>query len=107
MKSGFNKMEIEQIIFETGDQEVLLNANVVKGNLSYRSQLILNFTDLNLLLNKIQCQIGDNEEVSSLFDIEKMYNGNLLYTLDIEKKLDQTILLDSIEFNHEIKQIRA
>jgi hypothetical protein len=107
MKSGFNKMEIEQIIFETGDQEVLLNANVVKGNLSYRSQLILNFTDLNLLLNKIQGQIGDNEEVSSLFDIEKMYNGNLLYTLDIEKKLDQTILLDSIEFNHEIKQIRA
>lgn len=100
-------MEIEQIIFETGDQEVLLNANVVKGNLSYRSQLILNFTDLNLLLNKIQGQIGDNEEVSSLFDIEKMYNGNLLYTLDIEKKLDQTILLDSIEFNHEIKQIRA
>lgn len=107
MRSGFNKMEIEQIIFETGDQEVLLNANVVKGNLSYRSQLILNFTDLNLLLNKIQGQIGDNEEVSSLFDIEKMYNGNLLYTLDIEKKLDQTILLDSIEFNHEIKQIRA
>jgi hypothetical protein len=107
MKSGFNKMEIEQIIFETGDQEVLLNANVVKGNLSYRSQLILNLTDLNLLLNKIQGQIGDNEEVSSLFDIEKMYNGNLLYTLDIEKKLDQTILLDSIEFNHEIKQIRA
>ena len=96
MKSGFNKMEIEKIIFETGDQEVLLNANVVKGNLSYRSQLILNFTDLNLLLNKIQGQIGDNEEVSSLFDIEKMYNGNLLYTLDIEKKLDQTILLDSI-----------
>lgn len=107
MRSGFNKMEIEQIIFETGDQEVLLNANLVKGNLSYRSQLILNFTDLNLLLNKIQGQIGDNEEVSSLFDIEKMYNGNLLYTLDIEKKLDQTILLDSIEFNHEIKQIRA
>ena len=62
---------------------------------------------MNLLLNKIQGQIGDNEEVSSLFDIEKMYNGNLLYTLDIEKKLDQTILLDSIEFNHEIKQIRA
>ena len=107
MKSGFNKMEIEQIIFETGDQEVLLNANVVKGNLSYHSQLILNFTDLNLLLNKIQDHIGDNKEVSSMFDIEKMYNGNLLYTLDIEKKLEQKILLDSIEFNHEIKQIRA
>ena len=107
MKSGFNKMEIEQIIFETGDQEVLINANVVKGNLSYRSQLILNFTDLNLLLNKIQGQIGDNEEVSSLFDIEKMYNGNLLYTLDFEKKLDKKLTIDSIEFNHEVKQIRA
>lgn len=100
-------MEIEQIIFETGDQEVLLNANVVKGNFSYRSQLILNFTDLNLLLNKIQGQIGDNKEVSDLFETEKMYNGNLLYTLNFEKKLAQTIWLDSIEFNHEVKQIRA
>jgi hypothetical protein len=107
MNSGFNKMEIEQIIFETGDQEVLLNANVVKGNLSYRSQLILNFTDLNLLLNKIQNHIGENEEISSLFDIEKMYDGKLLYTLDFEKKFARKILLDSIEFNHEIKQIRA
>ena len=107
MKTGFNKMEIEKIIFETGDSEVLIHANVYQGNLSYNSQLILNFTDLNVILNKIQEQIEEELEVSNLFDVDKMYNGNLLYTLDSSKKLNNKLFLDSIEFNREIKQIRA
>ena len=107
MKTGFNKMEIEKITFETGDAEVLIQANVYKGKLSYNSQLILNFTDLNVILNKIQNQMNDDEEISSFFDVDKMYNGNLLYTLDLEKKLQKKILLESVEFNHQIKQIRA
>jgi len=100
-------MEIERIVFETGDQEVMLTANVVKGNLSYHSQLILNFTDLNGILNRIQNQLDYEIQVSELFDVEKMYDGKLMYTLDISKKLNQTILIDTIEFNHSVKQIRA
>jgi len=107
MNAGFNKMEIERIVFETGDQEVMLTANVVKGNLSYHSQLILNFTDLNGILNRIQNQLDYEIQVSELFDVEKMYDGKLMYTLDISKKLNQTILIDTIEFNHSVKQIRA
>ena len=99
MKTGFNKMEIEKIIFETGDSEVLIHANVYQGNLSYNSQLILNFTDLNVILNKIQEQIDEELEVSNLFDVDKMYNGNLLYTLDSSKKLNKKLFLDSIESN--------
>ena len=107
MNAGFNKMEIERIVFETGDQEVMLTANVVKGNLSYHSQLILNFTDLNGILNRIQNQLDYEIQVSELFDVEKMYDGKLMYTLDISKKLNQTLLIDTIEFNHSVKQIRA
>jgi len=107
MNAGFNKMEIERIVFETGDQEVMLTANVVKGNLSYHSQLILNFTDLNGILNRIQNQLDYEIQVSELFDVEKMYDGKLMYTLDISKKLNQTLLIDTIEFNQSVKQIRA
>jgi len=107
MKTGFNKMEIDKIIFETGDSEVLIHADIFQGNLSYTTQLILNFTDLNVILNKIQEQIDEDIDISNLFDIDKMYNGNLLYTLDSSKKLNKKLTIDSIEFNHDVKQIRA
>ena len=34
-----------------------------------------------------------------------MYNGNLLYTLDLEKKITYPISLGTIEFNNNVRQI--
>lgn len=107
MKAKFDKMEVQQIMFETGDSEVLVNANVQQGNLSYHTQLVLNFSDLNVLINKIQQSICNESDISSMFESEKMYNGNLMYTLDMNKTFNSKILLESMEFEHSIKQIRA
>lgn len=107
MKATFDKLEIQKIIFETGDSDVLVNANITQGSLSYKTQLVVSYTDLNILINKIQKTIQDDLDISSMFESEKMYNGNLLYTLDIEKKFNSIIELNSFSFDHNIRQIRA
>ncbi len=100
-------MEISKIVFETGDTDVFVNANIQQGKLSYETQLIVGFSDLNYLINKMQQKLNNDSDVSALFESEKMYNGNLLYTLDVDKKIHDSIILDLISFDHSIKQIRA
>lgn len=107
MKAVFDKINIHKITFETGDSDVCVNTTIQQGNLSYDSELVISFSDLNILINKMQKQIGDQIDVSSLFESDKMYNGNLLYNLDVEKKLNTPILLESMVFTHSIRQIRA
>ena len=36
-----------------------------------------------------------------------MYNGNLLYTLEREKKIADSILIEKLSFNNPVRQIRA
>jgi hypothetical protein len=107
MSIKFDNISVNKIVFETGNEDVSVNANVQKGNLNYDSELVISFSDLNLLINKIQKNVSENTDVSSLFESEKMYNGNLLYTLDLEKKITYPISLGVIEFNNNVRQIRA
>jgi len=107
MSIKFDNISVNKIVFETGNEDVSVNANVQKGNLTYDSELVISFSDLNLLINKIQKNVSENTDVSSLFESEKMYNGNLLYTLDLEKKITYPISLGVIEFNNNVRQIRA
>ena len=107
MKMKFDNISVNKIVFETGNEDVSVSANVLKGNLSYESELVISFSDLNLLINKIQKNVSENTDISSLFESEKMYNGNLLYTLDLEKKISYQISLGTIEFNNNVRQIRA
>ena len=107
MNAIFDKMEIKNITFETGDADVLVNTLIQQGNLSYETQLVIGFSDLNILINKMQQTLNNDIDVSSLFETEKMYNGNLMYSLDVEKRISAPIRLESMEFNHSVRQIRA
>ncbi len=107
MKAIFDQIEIKQIVFETGDTDVFVNTTIQQGQLSYETELIIGFSDLNYLINKMQKKLNQDIDISSLFESEKMYNGNLLYTLDIDKKLPNSIILESISFDNRVKQIRA
>lgn len=106
MKNAFDNMEIQKITFETQDTDVLVYTNITQGNLSYNTQFIVSHTDLNMLINRIQKE-SNEEEITSLFESEKMYDGNLLYTLDFERKLNKTIHLQGFYFNNTPRQIRA
>ena len=68
MNATFDKLEIQKIVFETGDLDVLVMANITQGNLSYNSQLIISHTDLNILINELQKSAQDDLDFSSMFD---------------------------------------
>jgi hypothetical protein len=107
MKAIFSKIEIKNITFETNDCDVSVQAVIHSGNLSYESLLIVSFSDLNLLINKIQKQIREEKDVSSLFTTEKMDNENLFYQLNLTKEFPTPVVLEHLEFPSSPKQIRA
>jgi hypothetical protein len=107
MRTEINKVNLNRIMFETGDNSILLSTTIQKGNLSYASEMIVENSELNKILNQIQKQVDENVEISSLFETEKMYDGNLLYILDLNKKINQIIDIQNLIKLQEIKKIRA
>lgn len=102
----FESLKINRITFESGDQNVYVNAVVKKESLSYPTDLIVNFTDLNILINKLQ-ENNPDSDISSLFEEEKMYDGGSFYQLNSEKYQNNNFQINHLEFANSVKQIRA
>lgn len=102
----FDKVEIQKIEFQTSCNEVSVLCVITKGNLSYTNEIILNFSDLNRLINKIQkiTKIGD---LFSYFKSTKLEDGVDLYYLANQKDKEIEIPLDEMEDFKPLRQIRA
>jgi hypothetical protein len=102
----FDKVEIQKIEFQTSCNEVSVLCVVTKGNLSYRNEFILNFSDLNRLINKIQkiTKIGD---LFSYFKSTKLEDGDDLYYLSNQQNTEIEIPLVEMEDFKPLRQIRA
>ena len=133
MKFGLLKSQIENMLIESYKNEsmknnmfifnelVLKNKNIsrvfylydeLNSNKGLNESVAGEFVNQSVivyenLINKMQQKLNNDSDVSALFESEKMYNGNLLYTLDVDKKIHDSIILDLISFDHSIKQIRA
>lgn len=93
MKTLFKKIRIEKIEFQSNINEVTINCTVQINELSYQNELIINYSQLNKLLGKIQeaTQIFD---ISSFFRETKINEHATYYTLERED-----LELDSYEFD--------
>jgi hypothetical protein len=102
----FDKVEIQKIEFQTSCNEVSVLCVVTKGNLSYTNEIILDFSDLNRLINKIQkiTKIGD---LFSYFKSTKLEDGDDLYYLANQKNEGIEIPLVEMEDFKPLRQIRA
>ena len=102
----FDKVEIQKIEFQTSCNEVSVLCVVTKGNLSYTNEIILNFSDLNRLINKIQkiTKIGD---LFSYFKSTKLEDGDDLYYLANQQNAEIEIPLVEMEDFKPLRQIRA
>ena len=102
----FDKVEIQKIEFQTSCNEVSVMCIITKGNLSYTNEVILNFSDLNRLLNKIQkiTKIGD---LFSYFKSTKLEDGDDLYYLTNQQNTEIEIPLAEMEDFNPLRQIRA
>lgn len=107
MRTNFNTVKLEKLFFEANDSSIQLLTSIYQGNLSYQSEIVIPSCELNKLLNLIQKELGQHTEVNSLIETEKMFDGNLMYHLDLNKNGCNTIeIQDIIELN-KLKQIRA
>lgn len=106
MLKGRKVIEINQVLFETNDQEVLVKGELHKGHLKFATDIIISHSQLNQLMNQIQKQ-NPTADFSNLFKTEKMYDGEVLYsanfTADTTNFVDINLLTDSTH----LRQIRA
>lgn len=99
-------VRIDSILFDNTDTKVLINGETFKEHLSYQSQLLISFTELNQLLNRLQ-QLNPEVCVSELFEEERLDEAFTQHYLNA-RVLNQSM----IELNHclsdtDKKQIRA
>ena len=106
MRTLFDKVEIQKIEFQTSCNEVSVICVVTKGNLSYTNEIILNFSDLNRLINKIQkiTKIGD---LFSYFKSTKLEDGDDLYYLTNQQNTEIELPLAEMDDFKPLRQIRA
>ena len=102
----FDKVEIQKIEFQTSCNEVSVMCIITKGNLIYKNEIILNFSDLNRLINKIQkiTKIGD---LFSYFKSTKLEDGEDLYYLANQQNSEIEIPLFEMDEFKPLRQIRA
>lgn len=106
MNTKSKKFNISRITFETGDNEVVLSGTMFKGLLNYASELIVNFSQLNVILN----QLATN---NAGFDIQKyltkqhMYDEQFLYEINLNQGVNGKVNLAHVDNNEMMRQIRA
>ena len=102
MKALLKKIMIEKIEFRSNVNEVTINCSVKINDLSYDNELVINFSQLNKLVGKIQ-QVTQFIDIYSFFKVTKINDYYSLYTLE-----GQEIELNSNEFEEiiEIEQTK-
>ncbi len=102
----FDKVEIQKIEFQTSCNEVSVMCVVTKGNLRYSNEIILNFSDLNRLINKIQ-KITKIRDLFTYFKSTKLEDGDDLYYLTNQQNSEIELPLLEMEEFKPLRQIRA
>jgi len=106
MISTAQTMDIQRAIFLSTENEVLLQGNVHKGNLSYETDVVISHTQLNRIMSELQ-RNNENSNVNDCLDSKEVKPNEWLYFADFSALAQSQITLDSLVHYEEIKQIRA
>ncbi|MEO9256888.1 MAG: hypothetical protein ABI207_00825 [Crocinitomicaceae bacterium] len=102
----FENVEIKRIQFEEGDNNALLYCVLKQGTSSVETTIVVDFSDLNRLLAKLQDN-NDSFDYSTLFDVFASENENNVYESNPSVIEQYNFTLDEITFHHPVRQIRA
>lgn len=106
MIESTQKIEIKDILFLTENNEITLTGTVNRNFMSYETHMLLDSTQLNLVINQLQ-GINPDCEVSELFRSRYSENGNIVLFLEASELENSTLEVDSFTQNQTILQIRA
>lgn len=97
---------IDRIIFESGDDEVMLKGNIIDGVLTYNSDLIISFSQLNYVINQLSHNNTDFS-IDQHLTSDLMDDNLYLYEANLDGIENANIDLSAISQQNMIKQIRA
>ena len=97
MKTLLKKIMIEKIEFQSNVNEVTIKCTIKVNELSYQNELVINFSQLNKLVGKIQ-QLTHFVDIYSYFTETKINESATLYTME-----GTSIELDTYEFEKVIE----
>lgn len=106
MNKETRTFNIGQIIFESNDNEVMLKGKVNDGFLTYESDLIISFSQLNTVLNSLS-SVNADFTIDSYMKKAYMGENTYLYEADLSELNDNQISLFDISLQSNIRQIRA
>ncbi len=99
-------LQINSILFESGDQDVLVKGTVTSGFMTYNTDVLISMTMLNLLISQLQKE-NDSLEFDELLVREKMEDGQWMYTASLQELSHRMIDLGALAPAQSVRQIRA
>jgi hypothetical protein len=106
MNTEVRTFNVSRIIFESNDSEVMLKGQVNDGYLTYDSDLIISFSQLNSVLNSLASS-NSSFSIDSYMNKEYMGDNAYLYEADLTQLNDNQIDLFDISYQSNVRQIRA
>ncbi|MFT5777772.1 MAG: hypothetical protein ACI837_000720 [Crocinitomicaceae bacterium] len=99
-------LDVNSIVFTSKDTEVLLKGSVIRGQLSYETDLLITQTQLNMILNTLGKQ-NDSFAIDDCLKSEHIGPDGMLFYADFGYLSNTSIEIESLMDMNEIVQIRA
>jgi hypothetical protein len=100
------KIEIKDIILLTETNEITLTGRISRNTLQYDTQISIDTTQLNLIINQLQ-GMNPDQEVSALFVCNRAANGKSLFYFDGQVLAHNSMEVATFSRNRDLLQIRA
>lgn len=99
-------IEIKEILILTGTEEITVVGVVKRDLLRYETQLEIQSTQLNMVINQLQ-KNNPEVEISEMFQSRSVSSGKTFFYLSGIDYLDTLINIDAVYQDKMIRQIRA
>lgn len=106
METTHKTLQINSIVFESGDQDVLVKGTVTSGVMTYNTDVLISMSMLNLLISQLQKE-NESLDFNELLVSEKMDEGQWMYSANLHHVHHRMIDLGSLAPSESLRQIRA
>ena len=104
---NFNQtIRIKEIIFLTANNEITLFGTTSRDLLTYDTQISINSSQLNRIINTLQSK-NESLEISEMFESRSTENGQALFYFDGATLTNSEIEFHTFSQNEVLRQIRA
>lgn len=106
METTSKTLQINSILFESGDQDALVKGTVTSGFMTYNTDVLISMSMLNRLISQLQKE-NESLDFNALLVSEKMEDGQWLYSAQLQDLNHRMIDLGTLSPMQSFRQIRA